>query len=276
VLPVFVALAPAATLLDRVPGAIEAVLRRHGVDDAFLAAERDAQVEHGGVEHADERPTATVPQVWQLADAMPPRLRTMLLLAGFCGLRLGELLGLERRHVNVLHGLLTVEQQEHQLRDGTLLLGPPKTGAGHRTIALPPFLVPELETHLSRFTGPEPNSRVFPGERGGPLRRHVVQEHWVRARAQVTLPAGFRFHDLRHTANTLTAATGASTRELMHRMGHASPQAALRYQHATRSRDTEIAQSLGALIEAAASRDVRGMERPGDDQGAGNAGRKAL
>lgn len=44
-LPVFVELAPAATLLDRVPGAIEAVLRRHGVDDAFLVAERDAMSE---------------------------------------------------------------------------------------------------------------------------------------------------------------------------------------------------------------------------------------
>jgi hypothetical protein len=41
-LPVFVELAPAATLLERVPAAIEAVLRRHGVDETFLAAERNA------------------------------------------------------------------------------------------------------------------------------------------------------------------------------------------------------------------------------------------
>jgi integrase len=102
-----------------------------------------------------------------------------------------------------------------------------------------------------------------------------VQKHWARARATVKLPAGFRFHDLRHTANTLTAATGASTRELMHRMGHASPQAALRYQHATRARDTEIAQSLGALIEAAGSRDTRGMELPGNDQDADPRARNA-
>jgi len=43
--PVFVELAPAATLLDRAPGAIEAVLRLHGVDDALLVAERDAMSE---------------------------------------------------------------------------------------------------------------------------------------------------------------------------------------------------------------------------------------
>jgi integrase len=49
------------------------------------------------------------------------------------------------------------------------------------------------------------------------------------------LPRGFHFHDLRHTGNQLAAAAGASTRELMHRMGHGSMRAALIYRHATRS-----------------------------------------
>jgi hypothetical protein len=44
-LPVFMELAPAATLLERAPEAIEAVLRRHGVDETFLAAERKAMSE---------------------------------------------------------------------------------------------------------------------------------------------------------------------------------------------------------------------------------------
>ena len=144
------------------------------------------------------------------------------------------------RLVNPLHGTLSVEQHEHQLRNGELVLGPPKSAAGRRTIALPPFLVPESETHLAAFAAPGPEGRVFPGEKGGPFRRHVVQKHWARARATVDLPAGFRIHDLRHTANTLTAATGASTRDLMFRMGRASAQPALRYQHATRQRDTEM------------------------------------
>lgn len=58
---------------------------------------------------------------------------------------------------------------------------------------------------------------------------------------------GLRFHDLRHTGNTLAAATGASTRELMARMGHASPRAALIYQHATADRDAAIAKALSDL-----------------------------
>jgi integrase len=49
----------------------------------------------------------------------------------------------------------------------------------------------------------------------------------------VGLPAGFHLHDLRHTGNQLAAMTGASTRELMRRMGHASMRAALAYQCAS-------------------------------------------
>lgn len=58
-------------------------------------------------------------------------------------------------------------------------------------------------------------------------------------------------NDLRHVANTMAASTGAGLRELMYRMGHASPDAARRYQHATQERDAAIAQALGALIGAA-------------------------
>ena len=59
---------------------------------------------------------------------------------------------------------------------------------------------------------------------------------------------GLPHHDLRHTGNTLAAATGASTKELMARMGHASARAALIYQHATRDRDVVIAMALDGMI----------------------------
>jgi hypothetical protein len=54
---------------------------------------------------------------------------------------------------------------------------------------------------------------------------------------------GLRFHDLRHTGNTLAAVAGATTKELMARAGHSTADAALRYQHATQERDKTIAAS---------------------------------
>jgi hypothetical protein len=52
----------------------------------------------------------------------------------------------------------------------------------------------------------------------------------------------------------LAIAAGASTRELMVRMGHSSSAAALRYQHVMAGRDAAIAAALDELIQAASAR----------------------
>jgi hypothetical protein len=49
----------------------------------------------------------------------------------------------------------------------------------------------------------------------------------------------------------MAAATGAGTKELMHRLGHASPRVALRYQHATAKRDEVIADGIDRLLASA-------------------------
>ena len=98
----------------------------------------------------------------------------------------------------------------------------PKSRAGRRTVALPSIL------ERSNF-------------------RHRV---WLPATRAVGM-AGLRFHDLRHTAGTLAARTGATTKELMARLGHASPRAALIYQHAADDRDHRIAEALDQMATEA-------------------------
>ena len=66
---------------------------------------------------------------------------------------------------------------------------------------------------------------------------------WVPATAEVGV-TGLRFHDLRHTAATLAAASGTSLKALMARIGHASTAAALRYQHVIDGQDAEIVHYL--------------------------------
>jgi integrase len=86
---------------------------------------------------------------------------------------------------------------------------------------------------------------------------HQAGEIWHRrcernvATEAIGLPA-VRPHELRHTGATLAAATGATTKELMRRLGHSSPAAALVYQHAADDRDGEIARALDATLSAAA------------------------
>ncbi len=150
------------------------------------------------------------------------------------------------------------------LRDNSIVVGPPKTDAGRRTIAIPPHITEDIEAHLAHYVGTGADDLVFTERRGGPLRLYTVERAWRRARQEVGLPQ-LRLHDLRHTGNTLAAATGASTKELMSRMGHASPQAALIYQHATADRDRAIADALSDMATGApilSIRQKRDLTRP--------------
>ena len=219
------------------------------VEEGCLA-KNPCAIRGAGAESSAERSTATVEEVYALAAAVPERNRALVLLAAFSGLRLGELLALRRDHLDLDDGVVVVAGGQHELRDRSIIVGPPKTAAGRRTVSLPPHLVPTLAQHLDQWVGPEPDALVFTGDRGGWLRRSQWNARWRRARAVVGLPH-LTFHDLRHTGNMLAAATGASTKELMNRLGHASAQAALRYQHATAARDKAIALALSELAEQA-------------------------
>lgn len=213
-----------------------------------LIVKNPCVVKGAGVERAAERPIATIKQVYALAEAIEPRYRALVLMATFTGLRLGELQALTRRRLDLLHSRVDVVEQMLHLADGTLLVAPPKSDAGRRSVAIPTVIVPDLEAHLATWAAPGRDGLVFCGYRGQPMRRGTFYTAWKRATKTVGLE-GLRPHDLRHTGNTLAAATGASTKELMARMGHASPRAALIYQHATKDRDAAIAAALSTLVE---------------------------
>jgi len=217
-----------------------------------IISRNPCRVRGAGQDRSAERPIATVAQVAELADAVDQRLRALVLLAAWCGLRRAELLALRRRDVDLLHATVRVERSMHTLRDNSVVTGPPKTLAGTRTVAISPHIVPDLDGHLADHVGTGADALLFTEVKGGPLRLHTVERAWRGARQKAGLPE-LRLHDLRHTGNTLAAATGASTKELMARMGHASPQAALIYQHATADRDRAIAEALSDLAAKAAA-----------------------
>ncbi len=206
-------------------------------------------IKGAGQEKAPERPIASIPQVFEIADAIQPRFRAMVLIAAFAGLRLGEMLALTRARVDLLHGTIKVVEQYQELKDGTYILGPPKSDAGVRTVAIPAMLKPEMEHHLATYAYPERDGLLFCAKAGQPIRRAAWYNAWAAAMEKVGIE-GLKPHDLRHTGNTLDAMTGASTKELMARFGQSTSRAALIYQHATKDRDREIADALNGLIEA--------------------------
>jgi integrase len=74
------------------------------------------------MEHAEERPIATLDEVATIVAAMPPRFKGLILLATWCQLRKGELCALRRRDIDPMRATLTVAQNLQQLRNGQLLI----------------------------------------------------------------------------------------------------------------------------------------------------------
>lgn len=220
--------------------------------DDRIIPRNPCRVRGAGEEKPDERPTLTVRQVYGLADRMPDdRHGVLVLVAAFASLRWGEITALRRCDIDIEAGTVTVTRQHVQLDTGGVVVSAPKSRASFRTVALPAAILPAIRAHLDGCVGQSPDSLVFTGSRGGVLRRSNFRRtvKWSQAVDAIGVP-GLHFHDLRHTGNSLAAATGASLRDLMDRMGHDSARAALIYQHKTTAAGRAIADALSAQIES--------------------------
>ena len=102
-----------------------------------LLTQNPCTVPGAGTENTPERPLLDTATVLDLADAIEPRLRALVLLAGFGALRPGELLGLERRDFDTLRGTVQVRRQAQEITGMGRTMTDPKTDAGTRTLSLP-------------------------------------------------------------------------------------------------------------------------------------------
>jgi integrase len=204
------------------------------------------QIPGAGSDRARQRTVATPAQVAALAEAIAPPYKVAVLLAAWGGLRRGEILGLHRDDVDLDAGIVTIRRSQTELLATRARFdSKPKTDAAYRSVALPAHVVAALKDHMDEHAGPD---RVFVARDGGPMRGDTLRQAFVRARRKVGMD-DFRFHDLRHTGQTLAAATGATLADLMRRLGHSSPAAANRYLHAVSGRDEAIAEALALLAE---------------------------
>jgi integrase len=189
---------------------------------------------------------ASLAELEQLVAAMPDRYRAMTLLASWCGLRFGELAELRRKDLDLKNGVLHVRRGVVRA-DGQTIIGTPKTDAGTRDVAIPPHLVPLLKRHRDEHAAWGPDGLLFPAADGrSNLAPSTLYRSFYPAREAAGRP-DLRWHDLRHTGAVLAASTGATLAELMARLGHSTPSAALRYQHAAADRDQAIARALSEL-----------------------------
>lgn len=185
-------------------------------------------------------------QLTELAAAMPADVRLAVLLAGWCGLRKGEVFALRRCDVAEDGSTVRVDRAV-TYREGRFEVGPTKTRESRRVVSVPPHVRPAVVAHLAAHVADgtdallfvEPSTGSFAGEKR-------FRTAWEAARAEIGQP-GLHFHDLRHAAGVMAAQTGATLRELMDRLGHTSPNMSMRYQHTAEGRAAALADRLSAL-----------------------------
>lgn len=191
--------------------------------------------------------TASLEELDALVEAMPAHLRLAVLLAAWGALRWGEIAELRVGDIDrkdlVVHVRRAVTRVE-----GGYQVGPPKTEAGVRDVHLPPHLRTAVEEHLTlvelkTHKRPVGDPLLFPSEGGQHMAPSVLYASFYPARESIGR-GDLRFHDLRHTGAVLAAQSGATLADLMGRLGHTTPGAAMIYQHTVSERDALLAQRL--------------------------------
>ncbi|MFC5041990.1 tyrosine-type recombinase/integrase [Ornithinimicrobium kibberense] len=203
----------------------------------------------GSTERTKQIRPATLTELETITLAMPEKYRPMVLLSSWCALRFGELIELRTKDIDLRDGVIHVRRGVVRT-GGQVIVGTPKSAAGSRDVAIPPHLIPVVHDHIERHARGGRDALLFPAADG---RSHLAPSTLYRVFYRAREAAGrpdLRWHDLRHTGAVLAAQTGATLAELMARLGHSTPQAALRYQHAAQGRDAQIAQALSRIAIA--------------------------
>jgi integrase len=207
--------------------------------------------------------------IWKMADdgradcTHDRRFYALVLLVTFASLRWGEATALTRADLDLRAGSVRIRAAYVERSTGEMLLGPPKSKAGRRVVGIPAAIIPDLREHLAIYVKGEPGALVFPGVKGGPIRRGNFNKMsaWPHAVESIGMP-GLHVHDLRHTGNLFASESKAGLKDLMARMGHDSERAAMIYQHKARGADKAITDAIDAHVQE---------EQQQDDEDGGDA-----
>jgi integrase len=162
-----------------------------------------------------ERRFYTPMQLRQLLPELTEPCRTVVQLAVLTGMRIGEILALRWKRVDLLHGTLEVAET---FSDG--VFGLPKTRSSNRVLPMSEFLVGALETHRTSSPINSPDDLVFRTRTGTPLSsKNLYNRELAPACDRIKQPR-VSWHSFRHTHATLLADVGESIKIAQSLLGH--------------------------------------------------------
>lgn len=177
-------------------------------------------------------------------------------LALFTGMRRSEMLALRWRDVDLVLSEAHVSRSLHQLRTREIVIRPPKSKQGLRTVDLPLSAAMLLQDYKDKQTAEKAilgtplnqNDLIFTNFEGRPLLPNTVTHAWIKIARQAGLN-GVRLHDARHTHASLMLKQGVHPKIVQERLGHASIQMTIdTYSHVARGIQKAAAEAFDTLL----------------------------
>jgi integrase len=193
--------------------------------------------------------------VISISQHINPKFRLAVLVAGFAGLRFGELTELRRKDLQFSdasgRGLSINVERAVTYVDKRFVVGLPKSRASVRRIPVTSELEVQLKKHLLEMVDKSPDALLFPGEQGLHLRNDIFAKNFKRALNRAGVSKEVTPHGLRHHAASYLAKVGANLPELKEWLGDSSTVAATRYLHST-DRTEKLVEKMSINIGASA------------------------
>jgi len=214
--------------------------------------------------------------ILQLMEAEPLKYRTMINLAVYGGMRLGELAGLEWNDVDMENNLIRIQQAGQYIPTEGVYTKSPKNESSKRIISLPATVISVLRQYKLWQNGQKAklgdnlwvdSGRIFTKWSGEPMfpdtpskwfhkfiKRHnakIMNDERISKedKPKYLLPE-VNFHGLRHTNATLLIGQGVDVTTVSSRLGHARTSTTTDiYAHALKKPDIEAANKLENMFK---------------------------
>ena len=192
-----------------------------------------------------------------LQTASGDRLEPFLILALSTGMRLGELLGLTWRAVDLDRGTVSVLASLQPTAAGLVLM-PPKTTRSRRVIDVEPRVVAalrrrraaqQMERRVAGNAWLGTQDLVFTTETGEAIDGRTLIRKWFRPLLKRAGLPPIRLHDLRHTYASIALANGTHPKVVQEALGHSTIAITMDlYSHVTTTLGREAARTMGAAL----------------------------
>lgn len=179
-------------------------------------------------------------------------------LALLCGLRRGEILGLDREDVDLTNYTITVRQTRYEGNGGLKRVDTPKTEKSRRTLSFPKPMRSDFVTLFGFYSERKlmlgadwfDSPAVIRGVHGRPLSGADLLEHLYRFEAEAGLKR-VSLHQLRHTNVSAMIALGLDIKVIQERGGWSNASTPMEiYGHLFKEQDEQVASDILTTMSA--------------------------